>query len=155
MNVRVSLAVLLAAIGCVLGPLVPRAQGQTPDALAAAYRQFFNGDKLGAITALNEILKTQPDNLPVRFASLAARNGLLRTDPATVPAFERDLDALIDLAEKRHAKARPNPCAPIHCPTWHAHTISPAAARRRSRRTSRCGISSRRRVQEAWRESGW
>lgn len=92
--------VLLAAVG-VATPAT--AQG-TNDPIAAAYRQYFGGDKTGAISALNQILKTDPGNLPARFASLAARNGLINTEPSTVPAFEKDLDALIDMADARHSR---------------------------------------------------
>lgn len=90
---------LLAFVG-----VASASSAQTADPLAAAYRQYFNGDKIGAVASLDAILKTDPNNLPARFASLAARNGLIGTDPSTIPAFEHDLDALIDMAQARHSR---------------------------------------------------
>jgi hypothetical protein len=72
------------------------------DPILSGYQQFHRGDKTGALQQFAAILSQKPDDLAARFAHLAAR--YKRIQPADEPAFTRDIDALIGLAEARRSK---------------------------------------------------
>jgi hypothetical protein len=82
---------------------VPGAAGAqaAADPILSGYQQFHRGDKTGAIQHFAALLAQKPDDLAARFGHLAAR--YKRLQPADEPAFTRDLDSLIGLAEARHS----------------------------------------------------
>jgi tetratricopeptide (TPR) repeat protein len=97
---------------------VASAAAQTPDVsggstrqdppyqqVRAGYQRLHAGDKADALRLFEEELKRTPDDLQLRLGSLAARREQIRDDETLVPAYERDLDALIELADRRYGRS--------------------------------------------------
>jgi tetratricopeptide (TPR) repeat protein len=85
---------------------VAPAAAQTPvDQVRAGYQRLHAGDKAAALRLFEEELKVRPDDLQLRLGSLAARREQIRDDETMEPAYERDLDALIKLADSRYGRS--------------------------------------------------
>lgn len=92
-------AVLLMAAG------TPAAAQTLPtDPVAEGYHLLYSGDKVGAVRHFKNLLAANPDDLPRRFGLLMAERARLDHDVPLRPAFERDLDALVELADARYGR---------------------------------------------------
>lgn len=97
------LPLLLSA--CLVLAAPAAAQGTAPETVRAGYNLLHSGDELGALRHFNELLKTRPDDLQYRFGSLMARQRLIADDNSLIPAYEKDVDALIALADARYKRS--------------------------------------------------
>ena len=86
-----------------LGPAAPAlaAQPLRSEPVAAGYHLFYSGDKLGAIRRFERLSAEDPNDLPARFGLLFVEDQRLDADPTLAPAFEKALDAFIDVVDKR------------------------------------------------------
>lgn len=83
-------------------PAAPAA-AQTPrDQIAAGYELLHRGDPGAAIRHFEALQKTVPNDLAVRFGWLMAENDRIDFDLGRVAPFEKALDAIIELAERRY-----------------------------------------------------
>ncbi len=82
-------------------PAVAAAQARSDDSLVAGYRLLQDGDKAGAEQYFLAQFKNRGD-LGSRFGVLAVQHLRLIDDDALAAPFERSLDELIDIANKRH-----------------------------------------------------
>ena len=96
----------LSLCGLTLFVLAARLGAQSaPDPVRAGYQRLFAGDKAGAHRHFDDLLKQQPDDLAFRLGSLMARRGQIENDESLMPAYERDLDELLRLAEARYGRS--------------------------------------------------
>jgi hypothetical protein len=96
----------LTLCGLVLSALAARAAAQPPlDLVRAGYQRLHAGDRAGASRYFDDLLKQQPDDLAFRLGSLVARRGQIEDDESLMPAYERELDELLRLAEARHGRS--------------------------------------------------
>ena len=92
--------------GLVLAALATRAATQAPqDPVRAGYQLLHAGDKAAARRHFEDLLKQRPDDLAYRLGSLVARRGQIENDENLIPAYERDLDELLRLAETRYGRS--------------------------------------------------
>jgi hypothetical protein len=94
-------AVLLAVT--VLAPGA-RAQASRNDQVYAGYQLLYKGDQLGSIRHFQTLLKPAPDDLAFRFGLLTAQRERLGRDVPLRADFEKGVDSLIDLADKRYGR---------------------------------------------------
>jgi hypothetical protein len=100
---------MMRALTLGIGVLIlatPAEAQSTPDAVRAGYQLLYAGDATGAVRYFDNLLKQQPGDLSLRFGSLMARMGPIANDDSLSPAYERDLDALIGLADARYRRSR-------------------------------------------------
>ena len=97
----VSRAITAAALVFAAGtPAV--AQTLPTEPVVEGYHLLYSGDKTGAMIHFTGLLAAHPDDLPRRFGLLMAERSRLDADAALRPTFERQLDALVDLADARY-----------------------------------------------------
>jgi tetratricopeptide (TPR) repeat protein len=94
----------LTALSLLGAPAAVQAQSPAPaEPLQAGYRLLYAGEKHAAAAHFDNLLKTNPDNVPLRYGWLMAERQRL-DDAALRPKFEKAIDALIALTEKRYDK---------------------------------------------------
>ncbi|HKV98683.1 MAG TPA: tetratricopeptide repeat protein [Vicinamibacterales bacterium] len=92
-------AVLILAAG------TPAAAQTLPtEPVAEGYHLLYSGDKAGAVRHFKNLLAANPDDLPRRFGLLMAERARIDRDAPLRPAFERDLDALVEMADTRYGR---------------------------------------------------
>jgi hypothetical protein len=88
-----------------LGTATPAAaQALTPETIQAGYRLFYEGDTAAAMSHFKDLLAATPNDLPARFGLLVAQEDWLKTHLGVVAAFEKGLDEVIDLADRRYGR---------------------------------------------------
>jgi hypothetical protein len=93
----------LAIVAVLLSIPAAHAAAQTPrDQVAAGYELLHRGDAAAATRHFEALQKTAPNDLAVRFGWLMAENDRIDFDAGRMPAFEKSLDAIIELAGKRY-----------------------------------------------------
>jgi hypothetical protein len=85
-------------------PNAERAQ-PSPDPVRVGYQFLHAGDKEAARRHFDGLLKQHPDDLALRLGSLIARRGQLDNDESLIPAYERDLNELLRMAEARYDRS--------------------------------------------------
>lgn len=81
------------------------AAAQTPrDQIAAGYELLHAGDPAAASRHFETLQKGAPSDLAVRYGWLMTEHDRIDFDAARMPAFEKALDAIIDLAGARYGR---------------------------------------------------
>jgi hypothetical protein len=89
----------------VTGAAAPAAaQSARAEQVASGYQLLYAGDERGAIRHFQSLLGTSPDDLAYRFGLLTAERERLDNDVPLRADFERRLDGIIALADKRYGR---------------------------------------------------
>jgi tetratricopeptide (TPR) repeat protein len=91
---------LVFTLLCVL--FASAATAGTDDPVLGGYRKAYNGDLDAAQQEFERLLAANPGDLPARFGLLYVLERRTRENRTEGPGFERQLDAFIADAEKRH-----------------------------------------------------
>ena len=95
----------LAIAAALLWFPVAHAAAQTPrEHIAPGYELLHRGDPAAASRHFETLQKTAPNDLAVRFGWLMAERDRMDFDATRVPAFEKALDAIIELAGTRYGR---------------------------------------------------
>src|SRR5262245_53319380 len=102
MTTSIRSGVVLLAVAA-LAPAA-RAQSSRNDRVYAGYQLLYKGDQLGAIRHFQTLLKPAQDDLAFRYGLLTAQRERLNRDVPLRAEFEKGVDSLIDLADKRYGR---------------------------------------------------
>jgi tetratricopeptide (TPR) repeat protein len=95
--------VIALALGMLAAAAPARAQTPPIDPVPEGYRLLYGGDKAASAKYFDDLLKSRPDDLPVRYGWLMAQRNRLG-DATLRTAYEKALDACLTLADKRYDK---------------------------------------------------